>query len=321
MFGLKIGRYSGNLTSLDVSQLESDIIQLGADICRIKVLGSDIKLFEKLNSSNYHYDIYNLNYYNKLNFNSLTDALPLPELNVREVVNPATDKDFVFVLRNLLESRSWVEYDTFLSKSIFTEAKKKLASFDFYSSFSKANDGNSYTGLMYANETPIGLFMGLYKGDVFFGNLFGLIEEYRGKGFAKYFYGFMYDICKARGIKYFENEVNIFNFTSQKSAISQNFLPKDIYYNITLYPFCNTKSSNFKKLELLNFSSLLVYLSNTYEEHMIVNIKRKRYLNGKEYTGSLLLEAIRTEARIFLVVHFMIGENIGETVYIDLKRE
>ncbi|MFT5827784.1 MAG: hypothetical protein ACI9AB_000732 [Urechidicola sp.] len=321
VFGLKIGRYIGNITNLDVSQLETDVMKLGVDMCRIKVLGSDIELFDKLNSTNYHYELYNLNYYNKFSFDSVTEADVKPELHVREVVDPEADQDFIAVLSNLLESRSWVEYDTFLSKNLLTEEKKKRASFEFYSSFSKSNDGSSYTGLMYFEEEPIGLFMGLFKGDVFFGNLFGLIDGYRGKGLSKYFYGFMFDICKMRGIKHFENEVNIFNFTSQKSAISQNFLPQEIYYNLTIYPFCNLKSGKFKRLTILDLSALFDYLTNTYEDYMIVNIKRKRYLDRNGYDSSMILEPIHTESRIFLVVHFMVGATIGETTYIDLKRE
>jgi GNAT superfamily N-acetyltransferase len=319
-FELAVGRYSGNLPSLDMHQLEKDIIQVGVDVCRIKVLGSDIKLFEKLRASNYHYDIYNLNYSNKLNFTDLKTIEPLPELHVREVTNPDADDDFISVLGNILESRSWVEYDTFLSQNFLTEAKKQEASYEFYSSFSKANDGNSYTGLMYYNDIPVGLFMGLFKGEVFFGNLFGLVEKYRGKGFAKYFYGFMCDICKARGIKYFENEVNIFNFSSQKSAISQNFLPKDIYYNLTLYPFCNIASHSFKNLKVFTFAALINYLAQTYKNYEIMTIKRKQYLPKKEHEGALISEAIHTDLRIFLVVHFMTGKNIAETVYIDLEK-
>tara|TARA_Y100000385_G_scaffold66934_1_gene66709 strand:- start:23201 stop:24199 length:999 start_codon:yes stop_codon:yes gene_type:complete len=319
MFGVKICRYEGNLVSLDCDQLERDILKFNPDLCRIKVLGNDIELFEKLNSLNYYYDLYNLSYYNSLELNKLGDVERNPNLHIREVVNPIDDEDFNFVLSNLLASRSWVEYDSFLSKNILSEDKKRSASFDFYSSFSKQNDGNSYTGLMYKNDKAIGMFMGLFKGEVFFGNLFGLIDEYRGQGLSKYFYGFMYEICHERGINYFENEVNIFNFSSQQSALSQNFMPTKIYYNITIYPFSNFNSGEYVKIPVKDFQGLFTYLSQEYKNYAVSIVKRKVYFVGLSYVGGLILERKIRSAHIFLVVHFIKNGQIGESVYIEMK--
>ena len=318
VFGLRIGRYSGNMVDLDTNRLVKDVLLHGVDLCRLKILGSDLKLFDKLEATNFHYEIYNLSYYNRFNFDSMKSTAPHPKLSAREVVDPGNDKDFRLVLSRLLASRSWVEYDSFLSKHLLTEEAKREASFDFYSSFSRSNQGDSYTGLMYFEDKPIGLFMGIFKKDVFFGNLFGLIEEYRGKGLSKYFYGFMFDICQAKGIRYFENEVNIFNFSSQQSAVSQNFTPQEIYYNITLFPFCNLEERAFKELPFTDLPALLKYISESYEQFDIGSIKTRRYSQTQRYEYALVSEVIHTANRAFVVVHFMFDSRIGKSIYVYL---
>ena len=317
VFGLKIGRYSGNIVDLDPKRLVNDVLYHGVDLCRLKILGGDLKLFDKLEATNFHYEIYNLSYYNRFDFNSIETTAPHPELSAREVIDPDNDKDFNFVLKHLLASRSWVEYDSFMSKTLLPEDSKRVASFDFYSSFSRNNKGDSYTGLMYFNDKPIGLFMGVFKEEVFFGNLFGLIEEYRAKGLSKYFYGFMFEICKARGIRYFENEVNIFNFSSQQSAVSQNFTPNAIYYNITLFPFCNLDERAYEQLTYTDLSAVLEHITACYSQYDITNIKTRRYSNALSYDYSLVSEVIHTVDKVFVVVHFMIDSRIGKSVFLN----
>lgn len=320
--GHTIGRYKSNIENLDVLKIEENIKQLKPDICRLKINGSDDMLFDKLKQLNYPYEIYNINYYNIFDLSSVKKKEPPSELSYRQVIEGIEDKDFYIVLSNVLSARSWMEYNTFLTSHIFNENNKREAAIEYYQNFADDSNKASYTGLVYYDKTPIGLFMGYFTEDSFFGNLFGLVESFRNKGLSQYFYYFMYSECKKRNIKYFKNEVNLFNFKSQKSALTQGFLPKEIYYNLSIFPFCNINQSKFKIIELASFKldALNLFIKSEFSEFEISTFKQKIYTKSNSFNKCILQSVISLSERKFIVIHFLDNFNhIVKSYYIYLQ--
>lgn len=322
MVGHNIGRYKSNIENLDITELEENIKQIKPDICRLKINGRDDKLFDKLDKLNYPYEVYNINYYNVFDLSSVKEKEPPSELSYRQVKEGIEDKDFYIVLSNVLSARSWMEYNSFLTSNIFNENLKNEAALKFYQNFADGSNPMNFTGLVYFNETPIGLFMGYFIEDSFFGNLFGLVESFRNKGLSQYFYYFMYRECKKRNIKFFKNEVNLFNFNSQKSALSQGFLPREIYYNLSIFPFCNINQSKFKIIGLASFklNALNSFIKSEFSEFEINNFKQKIYTKSNSFNKCILQNVISLSERKFIVIHFLDNFNyIVRSYYIYLQ--
>ncbi len=322
-FGLNFGRYDSNIDVLDVKELESSILQSKIDVCRIKVLGSDDKVFNEINELNYPFEIYNVNYYNILDFKNHNNKLNLDGFEVREVIDADDDEDFKVVLRDVISNKTWVEYDSFLTRHLMPEEKRSSLAYEYYKKISRKNDDSRYTGMLYKEKKPIGLFMGYFKENAFFGNLFGIVKEYRQMGYAKYFYSFMYEICKRRNVHLFENEVNIFNFPSQKSAASQNFTPKELYFNFTIYPFCNDESDQFKTIHLKSYdvNTLLEYMKENLVNYFIKSINSKNYSGSTQNIDCALIRTfVKSDEGVFVVAHFKTGNKITQSVYLEFRK-
>lgn len=320
--GHNIGRYKANIENLDIIELEENIKQLKPDICRLKINGRDDKLFDKLDNLNYPFELYNINYYNVFDISNIKPQKIPTELSYRQVIEGNKDKDFYEVLSDIISARSWMEYNTFITSNIFNEKLKKDAAIKHYESFANKTNPLSYTGLVYFKQTPIGLFMGSFVEDSFFGNLFGLVERFRNKGLSQYFYYFMYGECKKRNISFFKNEVNLFNYKSQQSALTQGFLPKEIYYNLSIFPFCNINQSKFKIIELASFKldALNLFIKSEFSEFEISTFKQKIYTKSNSFNKCILQSVISLSERKFIVIHFLDNFNhIVRSYYIYLQ--
>ena len=107
--------------------------------------------------------------------------------------------------------------------------------------------------------------MGTISGDVFLGSLYGILPDFRGKGFSKRIYDAMDWICLELGLKFFKNEIHLLNLLSQKSAQSSSLVPTEIQANITFYPLLSNKSQELLLLDFILESESVFIQSVLYE--------------------------------------------------------
>jgi hypothetical protein len=240
--GFRIFRNKGYLDFLNQENIVEDVKTKKVDVLRIKVRGDNELLFKNLNEIGYIYDVFTINYFNRGEIFNINNELKNDIFSVRKVLDVKADIGFLSILEDVLNSKSWFEYDSKYMNYLLPDNKKKLLALDYYSSFCSSNNSKGLTRLLLKNEVPVGIFMGYIHEQTYHGMLFGIHSKYRNLGYSKYCYHFMSEECNQLGVKYFQNDVNIFNNISQKSAEKQTITPSSIYYNITIYPFLNIET-------------------------------------------------------------------------------
>lgn len=325
VFSHKVGRSEINIDNLDSLVFKKDMLTNEFDICRFKLFGGKKNIFEKLKSIGVPFEIYTINYYNFLPLDKKLKVNIPNEFSTREVLDTKTDSEFLSILNEVLSINDWLEYESLLSKNILTARLRKKLALDYYSSFCPKYKEKTYTGILNKDGKGIGIFMGEFINETFHGAIFGLVKTYRSKGYAQYFYEFMSRECKNRGVKFFVDEVNIFNLPSQKSANNQNLVPKDVYFNVTLFPFFNFKDKMFCNLNLndFNLSSIILYLETFYHKYKIVDIKTNVFDDFKKSSDYELVKLcpILTQKDLFFVFHVLKDNKIVKSHYIHLNKD
>ncbi|TVR76025.1 MAG: hypothetical protein EA412_14505 [Chitinophagaceae bacterium] len=322
IFKFKIGREE--LTTDDFSQVqfEKEIYSGGFDVCRIKLYGGKKDLLESLKKLSYPYEIYTINYFNSLLIKDKPKIERDPLFSIREVSDAKSDIEFQEILEDVLDNNDWVEYTSILSGNVMPLSLRKLLAKDYYSRFTKDYNEHAFTGVLNKENKGIGLFMGEFKENTFHGSIFGLKKEYRSKGYAKYFYDFMCEICQYRGIDYFVDEVNIFNIPSQKSASSQKLVPERIYINVSVFPFYDFLSKISCSIEVkeFTFSSIVMYLEKHFADFKIKEIHAKSVekMTDSKVNRLIKLCPVFDSSDIYFVFHFLHNDTIKHSYYIHL---
>ncbi len=324
IFKYKIGREEVDVDDFSQIDIEESIIINEFDVCRIKLFGGTKDQLENLNKLGYPYEIYTINYYNLLEIKNKPKVERENAFSIREVINPKSDQEFIEILEDVLENSEWIEYKSLLSNKLMPLNLRKELARDYYSSFSNNIISNTYTGVLNKDSIGIGIFLGQFKDNTFHGAIFGLKNEYKSKGYAKYFYDFMCEVCQKRGVTHFVDEVNIFNIPSQKSASSQNLVPHKIYFNISIFPFYDFKNKIYCEIILkeYNFSSIIMYLENLFSDYKVNKVNTKSVPNHPESKIDKLVKLcpVYEDSEIFFVFHFLSMNEIKHSYYIHLLK-
>jgi predicted transcriptional regulator with HTH domain len=323
IFGVNVARNSNYMEGIELENANTEMMNLHADVVRIKVNGAYEPIFKKLNQLNLPYELYTINYFNKSKIGEAVNFDKL-DFSILNVENPRNHQGFMDLLNDVLESKSWFEYESELSNHILPFEKRKQLATRYYSSFSESTQKNAYSAILLKAQEPIGIFIGYFVNETYNGVLYGISSKYRTMGYAKYPYLFMMEECRKRGIKYFQNDVSIFNMVSQKATISQNLLPENIFFNITIYPYFNylAKSSKKIKLRLYNLQGLLEYINLNFPDLSISSIKCRNYdVLNDAIPEVYILTPAQTNSYCFFVAHFIVSAKIVESYYIETKNQ
>ena len=321
-FNYKVGRQELYADDYTQSQLEVSILEGQFDICRIKLYGGKKDLLDSLNKLGFPYEIYTINYYNFLKIADKPKLIRDGMFTIREVHRSKEDAEFIEILEEVLDQNEWMEYDSTLSNSLMPVIQRKKLAKAYYSSFCSTERPNTYTGILNKEGKGIGIFMGEFKDNSFHGALFGLKKAYRAKGYAKYFYDFMCEICLDKGIEYFADEVNIFNIPSQQSALSQNLVPQKVYFNISIFPFYHYQDKIYCELDIkyCRYGEIVNYLEDCFPEFYI---KTSHARQDERDFGMVINNVVQTcpvitEKEMFLVFHFIQKSIIKGSYYFHL---
>lgn len=325
IFNFKVGRQELHADDFSVAELEKSILKGQFDVCRIKLFGGKKDLLENLNKLGYPYEIYTINYYNTLNIKDKPRLKRDDMFSIREVSCSKEDLEFLEILEEVLAQNEWIEYKSTLSNNVMPVAQRQELAKAYYSTFCRDERPNTYTGVLNKEGKGIGIFMGEFKNDSFHGAIFGLRAAFRSKGYAKYFYDFMCEICQAKGIQYFVDEVNIFNLPSQQSALSQNLVPKKVYFNISIFPFYHFKDKIFCEMRWRDygFSAIVHYLDQLFPEFYIKSSNAKRRLEDFDWQIDKVVQTcpLITQQEVFIVFHFLNKDKIKESYYLHLIKK
>jgi hypothetical protein len=229
---LNVARCKGYVTALDAAQIRGQVFAEGYDICRIKLEGTHTSLFKSIEEVGFPYSIYTVNYHNQLN---ITPLLKITEGYKAIEYNNTHQQALHSILQDVFESRGWFEYENDRYSTLISTGQEREVFMHYFSNFTDALNGR-HTYLLFFNEIPVGVFIGYVNGDRFYGILYGVLSSERGKGSSKEIYKLMNNICFEMGLKYFENDVSIFNIPSQRSTVSSGLVPDNIHFNVILYP-------------------------------------------------------------------------------------
>jgi hypothetical protein len=318
----KVGRIALKESETALMDLQEEIYNNRFDICRIKLYANNRTLFQYLGELNCPIHIYNINYWNVLKIPEPT-PFDKKDFSIRQVQDNASDLEFQNLLKQVLQSKTWMEYEGHLSSGVFSSAIKQELAFDYYKNFNIHSNPAAYTGILYKGNSAIGLFMGEFENRTFAGSLFGILQEYRSLGYAKYFYEFMFEQCRLRNIEFFETEVNLFNFGSQQSALSKKFVTKSIHFNLTIFPFLSLTRNQVKGLFLNEFSltSILGHFEREYKWSKNWSIKTKEYKNTTRAINEAKYQVVlENQKYIFIVVHLLEDEHLSKIIYIEITK-
>lgn len=238
--GLKVARGGHVFESLENGKLWNEIKTNRFDICRMKVNLGDINLFHALDDFPCPVRIYTLNYHNVKIIPSSPE--PLPQNLSWQTFTQEMKKELLSCLDVLFVSRSWPEYNQGEFSTLFPPGSEKKLFIRHFSEFHQEENQDARTFFLRWKNEIVGIFMGTIIGEAFHGSLYGILPEYRGRGFSKIIYSAMDWICKELGLKFFKNEIHIQNLPSLKSAESGGLIPKQMQANISMYPLLSKTS-------------------------------------------------------------------------------
>ena len=139
------------------------------------------------------------------------------------------------MLAEILETRFWWEYKSKYLAALIPKEKEEEIATAYFTSFNYTKRKNARCWFLKYHGEYAGIFMGTIEEECFDGTFYGILPAYRGKGLSKKIYQFMDSICHENGLKFFQNDVHFLNLYSQRSAVSQQVVPKEIYFNIVLF--------------------------------------------------------------------------------------
>lgn len=235
----KFYRSTETFSKLPFNEMEALFKTEEVDILRLKLDASNMALFNELNKIPYYYEIFNLN--NKYRL-SIDNKLKLNEnLAVNFIQVNKVEKEYLITLNDILKNKTWLEYESLILNNKLTENKRIDIALGYYSKFS-SNNKDEVVVKMFVKDIEVGLFIAKIESNRLFGVLVGIRTKYRGMNYAKYFYNFILDYCNKNGLKYFDVEVNTFNFPSQNFVKSAGFKSTGFFYNVNIFPKFNFKS-------------------------------------------------------------------------------
>ena len=251
VLNLKVARGEDFLEEFDPIALTEDIVSENYDIVRLKINGKNTSLFEQLNTCGFPYQVFTVNYQNIKVIEGKME-IDDPEVTCEAYLgeNPEMLKE---ILEKVIGTRSWPEYTSGLMRELVPESRTKALAVSYFSGFYPEKDANARTWLLRYRDKIVGLFMGRIEAETFYGTLYGILPEYRSLGFSKIIYQYMANLCSDLGLKYFKNDIHILNLRSQSSAVGQQVVPKEIYYNIVLYPLFSKDSGQGLSERLMEY--------------------------------------------------------------------
>ena len=315
-------RASLNLLNANTGQILDVLNKEDIDVLRLKLMASHIDVLKFLTTLHMPFEIYNINYINKLDIKHYRDV-NLPEDVIFKVIeNPHNDVKFQEILETVITSENWVEYTGWLSDSIMPKQRRLEVAVNYYkSSFYSLSEHPFYTFLV-VNGVEVGITVGKFESDVYQGALFGLLPEYRKKGLAKYFYQLMVEEMRRRGAVYFRNEVNLFNTNSQSSANNRNIQADDYYFNVSIFPFRKLDNSFIKvALTSIGESGWLELAKELYPKCQILDMKNNFTVCPASNDSEALYRCIDLKENCIMIVgHVIKGERVEASTYITLLK-
>lgn len=313
---LKMFRCSDTIHNIPFDFLEKKIKENKIDVLRLKISAQNLSIFNDLVELGYFYEIYNINNTNILDINKYKVFNNNTDFSYRLVLDPENDKSFQNILYEVVKNKGWIEYDSnILAKKYTNETKNEIA-MKYYGNY---HSSNQFKAVLKKGDDEIGVFMGNFENNSFYGTLFGLKEKERNKGYAKYFYNLMIEICKDKGVVFFKTDVNIFNWGSQMSASSAGFLNKKTYFNINLYPLANDTNSENLLLKDIEISNISTYLKSLYPDFYIDCIQSKIYDHLYKFDQIKIKELDISSKQKIVVFHFYNTNILNKSTYIKLK--
>lgn len=323
IFGYSFYRGRFDLNKLDQFALHANIAELGCDVLRLKILGDHPLVFSFLNKLGLPYEIYNINYLNRLLIQDFKEIAIPDNIKFRQIHKPSEDESFAGSLGLILDKVSWVEYENDLIDTIMPADKRKELAFKYYLEDFKTKNLDAFYASLQVDGQDVGVVIGAFEGDSYIGSFFGLLPNQRNQGWAKYFYQLMIEECRNREVKYFENEVNLFNISSQASANSRGITPKKFYFNVCVYPLLNLDQSS--KEESLSFPGKDRFVSEVYKRYPEFEITQMicgdQELNLNKAKG-FYVRSISLKGDRLLIVMVNLDENgLANSCYVKLKKK
>lgn len=249
-FNLEIARGFDFIDKFDPDELSDKIIDNNFDICRIKVNGNNPQLFESLEKLGMPYYMYAINFRNE------KTTSQNPQYSGNEVTfeeyRPSNENRLKDMLKEILNTKYWFEYDSPLSRLFLPENLKLDLAIDYYSSFYPDRNKNGRTWFLKHDNNYVGIFMGYVNGQNFEGIFYGILPKYRSLGLSKRIYEAMDWLCHKNNWNRFFNDVNIFNAVSQSSAMKSMLKSTGIYFNVIIYSLFSKSIEPACKLEFNN---------------------------------------------------------------------
>lgn len=299
------------------SELKEEIIRGKYDICRVKVLADDIYIFNKLADLGYTYDLYTLNAFLTL---EIKEAIcKNDDFYFMELDNAAADIEYKNMLIQTISNKTWVEYENSKYKYLINHKIRFDLAINHYLSISK-NDDSFYTAFLCHKGKKIGFVTGEKRGKVFFGNMVGILPEYRSLGYMNYMYENLNQMCWANGIELFDVEINMFNMSSFKAAIRNKLIPSKVFLNLNLYPFLHINSSYEEVyLDKYDAPSILQAVQNRFKGRNILSFRELNYINDAVADCLFCLSPINSEIVAFHVIHLFSNFQIIKSFYFDIQ--
>lgn len=231
-FGLRFVRAIAN-ESMSFEAFHNQLIDIKADLCRVKVPVTHATFIEALQNCGYWVKLSNINLFNK---RTLPNSWPLDHLGDYKAVQVTSLSDEALtIIDEIFEQKGWVNYNTLPGSLFLTHQKQKDAFVSWVGSYTV--DSGKFLWLLYYKGQAIGLYSGRAEDDDFYGDLNGLRIANRGQGHSKAFYDFIIHHAISQGHKHFITQIGLANLFSQRGSLSKDMFTENAHLQFDVFPF------------------------------------------------------------------------------------
>ncbi|MCB9231933.1 MAG: GNAT family N-acetyltransferase [Bacteroidia bacterium] len=237
ILGLKVAR-TDRLENFDPRTLVREILAGEFDLCKLKVNSTWEPLFQNLDATGFPWQIYSIIVRNQVDLTQTISEKVTGEIEFIPYT-PDLEAEFMPLVKTVVEARTATNYPNPEIDFLIPAEKFVRASALYATGFHPVQRPNGRCWLLRKSQNWLGFVLGNHEGEAFEGILYGILPEYRGKGYAREIMRFLQDYARGQGLKYFENDVVFQNFSSLRPILQTQARPVGTYLNLTLNPLLN----------------------------------------------------------------------------------
>lgn len=274
------------------------------DVCKVKIPFVNYNEINQIFLSFPWHSLSNINTLNEIIIDCCEDLVLDVRYTISEITSMLAIEEFI---KDSVINKGWQNAQPkYISSYLDKESQLKASTIWVEKYLNKPNK------LLYSlefNGEVVGFFSGDVINDEFYGGIFGIHSDYRGKGHSKMIYLKVIELCKKLNLKRFACEVGITNIGSQKSAEKSGLKVIGQVFNLEIYPFLSQVYKNNNTLFFYDFKGNDQLISTMFKSHL--NVVSKNVIENvkNQNPNKSIISIIYQDSK---EVYFVIIQNVKD---------